>query len=911
MTPDHSGPSGTVTFLFTDIEGSSRLEQEVGTAAYSVLLGQHRAILRAVFEAHGGVEQGTEGDSFFVIFPSAAEAVRAAVDGQRGLASAEWPDNRIIKVRMGLHTGEVTRSVDGYVGIDINRTARIAAAGHGGQVLVSSATRGLLGEGLPAGVGWRDLPRYRLKDFPEPERLSQLVIDGLPAEFGPLRADLDQPGNLPTTITTFVGRERELEAASRLLGTVRLLTVSGPGGIGKTRFAVELAHAAASDYPDGTFFVPFEPVDDPSLVPGTIARAVGIVEGGVRPPMELLVELLAGERVLIVIDNFERLTAAASVMGNLLKAAPGLRFVVTSRAILHLSGEQEFPLDGLAVPPDADRLTPEQRTGRAGVDARATDPEHLLAFGAVQLFVERARSARPSFSLDPSNAAAVARICTRLDGMPLAIELAAVRVRLLSPEAILARLERQFELLASGARDVPERQRTLRGAIAWSYDLLDDPSRHLLERLACFVGGFDLDMAEQVCGPADELGRDVFDGIAELTDQSLIRQSEVGGEIRFSMPETIRAFALERLKTRGEADEIRRRHAEAFLELARTAAHQLSGDDQRRWLERLERDHENLRAALIWAVDAPNPAIALELPFRLWRFWQKRGHLAEARRRLDEIAGQPWAGDDAVAHARLLEALGGVAYWQGDFVGAIPAYSSALELWRQIGDRGEVANALYNLAFTYNIDANSTQVAPVYDMSLGRPLLEESLAIFRELDDQHGIGNVLWALGSADLFARRLDTALPMFDEARLAFKSSGDLTMEAWSLHMTGVVDVLLEDFPAAEEAFRHMLRHFRAAGDITGQALTVEDYSTLALASGDKERGIRLWAAARQIQATLGTGLVQAQISAAGQQAWLDPDPKDANPERRAELEAEGGSWTLDEALAYALDGTLPAPG
>ncbi len=908
MTEARPAPSGTVTFLFSDIEGSSRLEREVGTTAYATLLAQHRAILRAAFEGHGGAEQGTEGDSFFVVFPSAAEAIRAAVEAQRGLATADWPGGRVIRVRMGVHTGEATRSGDGYVGIDINRAARIAAAGNGGQVLVSSATRGLLGEGLPPGVTWRDLPRYRLKDFPEPERLSQLDIDGLPGDFGPLRAELDQPSNLPTAITTFVGRDRELTTARRLLQTVRLLTVSGPGGIGKTRFALELAHAAALDFPDGTFFVPFEPVDDPILVPGTIARAVGIVETGVRPPMELLVELLADERVLIVLDNFERLTVAGPLIGDLLRAAPGLRFIVTSRAVLHLSGEQEFPLDGLEVPPDADRLTPEQRTGRAGIAARATDPQHVQAYGAVQLFVERARAGRPSFELDASNAAAVARICARLDGMPLAIELAAARIRLLSPDAILIRLERQFELLASAARDVPERQRTLRGAIAWSYDLLDDPSRHLLERLACFVGGTDLEMAEEVCGPAEELGRDVFDGIAELADQSLVRQSEAGGEIRFSMPDTIRAYALEQLEARGEMAELQRRHAQAFLGLARTAEPQLSGDDQRRWLERLERDHDNLRAALGWAVETPDPPLALELAYRLWRFWQKRGHLQEARRRLDELAAQPWSKEDPAANARLLEALGGIAYWQGDFPAAIPPYKRALELWRTIGDRAEIANALYNLAFTYNIDANAQEVEPVYDMSLGRPLLEEALAVYRELGDQRGIGNVLWAIGSADGFARHFDVALPIFEEARQAFKSAGDRTMEAWALHMAGVVEVQTGDFGPAEDAFRHMLRHFRAAGDITGQAIAVEDYATLALASGEKERGIRLWAASRRIQETLGTGLVQSQINAAGQQAWLDPEPGDATPERRAELEAEGRSWTLEEALSYALDGTMP---
>ncbi len=909
MTRERMGPSGTVTFLFSDMEGSSRLEREIGTERYSVALSLHRSILRAAFEAHGGLEQGTEGDSFFVVFPSAAEAVRAAVDGQRGLAGAAWPESRVVRVRMGIHTGEATLSDQGYVGIDINHAARISAAGHGGQVVVSAATRGLVGDGLPAGVTWRDLGAFRLKDFPEPERLSQLDIDGLPADFPPLRTLDARPGNLPIPVTSFVGRERELAEAHRLLGAARLLTITGPGGIGKTRFAIAVAGAAAGDFVDGTFFVPFEPVDDPMLVPATIARTVGIVESGSRPPLEALVELLAGQKVLFVLDNFERLTAAAPVVADLLRAAPGVRFVVTSRAILHLSGEHEFPLDGLAVPPDPSRMTPEQRTGRSGALAAAPDPERFLAFDAVHLFVERATAARPSFALDRSNAGAVALICTRLDGMPLAIELAAARIRILPPDAILARLERQFELLATAARDVPERQRTLRGAIAWSYDLLEPPARHLLDRLACFAGGCDLEIAEQVCGPSDELGLDVFDGIAELAEQSLVRQSEAGGEVRFTMPDTIRAFAAERLEARGEAEEIRRRHAGAYLALVEAAAPELTGDDQRRWLERLERDHDNLRAAMTWAVEKPEPALAEGLAYRLWRFWQKRGHLSEARRRLEDLASRPWLPDDPVGQAHVLEALGGVAYWQGDLVAAVPAYEGALRLWREEGDRPEIANALYNLAFTQNMGANSNTLQPVFDMSLARPLLEESAAIYREIGDEHGVGNVLWALGSADMFARRDDIALASFQEAGAAFKASGDRTMEAWALHMLGVVYVHLEDYAAAEESFRHALRHFRAAGDITGQALGVEDFATLALSSGDKERGIRLWAASRRIQETLGTGLVQAQINSTGQQAWVDPGPEDATPERRAELEAVGRSMTLDEALTYALEGTLPA--
>ena len=911
MTKDRPPASGTLTFLFSDIEGSSRLEQEVGTEAYAALLARHRSILRAAFEAHVGEEQGTEGDSFFVVFPSAAQAVRAAIDAQRGLADADWPDGRAIRVRIGLHTGEVSRSVDGYVGIDINRGARISAAGHGGQVLVSTATRGLVGEALPDGVAWRDLGTYRLRDFPEPERLSQLVIGGLPADFPALRTADARPNNLPSTVTSFVGRERELTEARLLLQTARLLTVTGLGGIGKTRFAIELAHRAGVDFPDGTFFVPFEPVDDPVLVPGTIAQAVGIVEIGARQPVQLLKELLGGQRVLLVLDNFERLTAAASVIGDLLRAAPGLRFVVTSRAILHLSGEQEFPLDGLTVPPDIERLNPSELVGRTGTVARATVGEGLLTYSAVRLFVERAMAARPSFSLDASNAAIVARICARLDGSPLAIELAAARIRLLPPDAILTRLERQFELLASSARDVPERQRTLRGAIAWSYDLLAEPHRHLLERLACFIGGCDLETAERVCGPTDELGVDVFDGIAELADQSLVRRSEAGDDIRFTIPETIRQFAYERLQARGETDEIRRRHAEAFLDLARAAAAELSGADQRRWVERLEREHDNMRAALNWATEAPAPQIAVGLAFSLWRFWQKRGHLIEARRRLEEIGAKPWAPEDPVAYARFLEALGGIAYWQGDFQGAVRPYRAALDVWRELGDRAEIANALYNLAFTYNIDANSQSETYVYDLSQGRELLAESLAIFREIGDTRGIGNVLWAMGSADMFAGHFDRALPVFAEAREAFRSVGDKTMEAWALHMAGVVDVQLADYPAAHEAFRHAYRHFADSGDITGQSLIVEDFATLALASGDKERGIRLWAASRRIQDTIGTGLVRAQIDSGGRNAWRDPLPTDATPERRAELEAEGRGWTLEEALAYAIDGVMPDGG
>ena len=579
-------PSGTLTFLFTDIEGSTRLVQELGPAAYGEVLERHRDLLRAAWAANDGIEVGTEGDSFFVVFASAPAAVAAAVDAQRALASTEFPHGvGAIRVRMGLHTGLGVVSAGTYVGADVNRAARVAAAANGGQVVLSSATLPLLEGSLPAGVRTRDAGEHRLKDL-RPERLAILEIEGLVDDPRPIRSLDSRPNNLPTQVTSFVGRTAELDETTARLAATRLLTLTGPGGTGKTRLSLQLAAAVAEEFPEGVYFVALEPIREPALVGTTIAAVLGVAEDSSAPIGARLSAWIGARKILLDLDNFEQVIEAAPLIGELLRSTTELKLIVSSRSPLRISGEQEYPVPGLPTPPDPAAQGAFERA-QLGADAGRTDPATLSRYESVRLFVARASAVKPAFRLTDENAAAVAGIVVRLQGMPLAIELAAARVKLLPPEAILDRLRDQLATLGGGARDLPERQQTLRGAIAWSYDLLDEPGRRLLRRLSVFAAGCSLEMAEAICGPASELGLDVLDGIEALVDQSLLRAEEVAGEPRFRMLETIRAFSAEQLTASGEADTIWERHARAFLALAEEAA-ELPGSQQRTWLDRLD-----------------------------------------------------------------------------------------------------------------------------------------------------------------------------------------------------------------------------------------------------------------------------------------------------------------------------------
>jgi predicted ATPase/class 3 adenylate cyclase len=898
--------SGTVTCLFTDIEGSTQLEIELGTGPYRDIRERHRAILRAAFGAHQGHEQGTEGDSFFVIFASAAEAVAAVVEAQRALAAEPWPDGAVVRVRMGLHTGEVEAVGTDVIGLAINRAARIAAVAYGGQVLLSEATRALVVGSLPDAVTVRDLGEHRLKDLRAPERLGQLVIDGLSADFPPLRSIDARPNNLPSQLTTFVGRERELADAGALLTNTRLLTFTGPGGTGKTRLSLQVAAAASDAYPDGVWFIPLEAVRDPDLVAPTIARTMGVTSNEVRPPLDTLVDAIGDRRILFVLDNFEQVVDAGPVVADLLRRCPNVTCLVTTRIALHVSGEQEYPVPGLPAPPDTSRLSEMERRNLPRA-LREFDIETLGQFESVRLFIARATAVRPRFTVTNANAPAVAGICARLHGMPLAIELAAARIKLLTPDQILARLDHHLAVLTAGSRDLPERQQTLRGAIAWSYDLLDDGARRLLDRLSIFRGGFDLEMAELVGGPAETVGGDVVDRLGELVDQSLVRLDEERDEPRFAMLETIREYAAEMLAAGDDAGETGRRHAEAFLAFAQSAAPHLSGVDQRAWLDRLEREHDNLRAALDWATEH-DPALATRLAFALWRFWQQRGYLNEARARLESMARLGWDLEPA-DRARFAETIGGVAYWQSDREAARTWYEIALAIWRERGDRAEIANALFNRAYADMIVVMQGQ-GTRDTLSEATPMLDEALGIYRELGDKGGEGNALWGLGSFHYFTADPATAEGWFRRSLELHREAGHRTMEAWSLHMLTLAAAGQRHWDEARETGCHALQHFYEASDVSGVILTLDDLAVVAVGDDDRERAGRLWAAARHLQQSTGTGLagyIEQNFELLGV-----PTPREyLDEEELARYGAEGEAMGFDELVAYALEVGGEGPG
>jgi predicted ATPase/class 3 adenylate cyclase len=898
---------GTYTFLFTDIEGSTSLESRVGRDRYGSLLDRHRTILRDVWAAHAGMEQGTEGDSFFVVFLEAWNAVEAAVAAQRALTAEPWPDDASIRVRMGLNSGGAEMAGDSYVGLSVNRAARIAAVAHGGQVLASGVTRDLLEDHPIDGVTLRDLGEHRLKDLSAPVRIIEVLADGLPTEFPPLRTLDARPNNLPTQLTTFIGRDVELEESAGLLATTRLLTLTGPGGTGKTRLSLQLAARAADDFPDGVFFVPLEPIRDPMLVAPRIAGAVGVSETSARPIAESLGDWLHDKRLLLVLDNFEQVVSAAPIVAELLRTAPDIKAVVTSRAVLHVTGEQEYPVPGLPTPPDPSQMSGLERLNIGG-ETRLIDAQALGQYAAVRLFIERAVAVRPGFAVTNENAPAVAAISARLHGMPLAIELAAARIKILSPEAILVRLDQQLDVLAAGSRDLPARQQTLRGAIAWSYDLLDESGRRLLDRLSVFASGCDLAAAEAICGPSSELGGDILDALMGLVDQSLLKVDEVAdGEPRFRLLDTIRAFAAERLEADDEVERVQGRHRDWYIALAERAAGELSGADQRRWLDRLELEHDDIRAVLDRAVAAPDPPVAIGVAFSMWRFWQKHGHLAEARRRLEAMDAAPWSHDDPRLRAKLLEALGGTCWWQGDILEMSRRYREALSIWQSIGDEAELANAYYNASFTFAFGPGmQSEDDPVQD-EVGLAYLIEARDRFHSLGDVRGEANAIWGIGNFKYFRQLPGNGEDEFRQTLEMFRTVGELTMEAWSLHMLGTALLRNGDVAEARGHVQHAVRHFYAAGDASGLTLTLDDLSAVAVVDGDLPRAARLRGAARNL--TTETGAQLAGYVEDTFETGVRPGVRShMSADDLARYGAEGAAWTLDDAVAYALDGMDP---
>src|SRR5215208_552281 len=916
-----SPPTGTLTFLFTDIEGSTRL-WEHDAPAMQAALARHDELLRGAIEERGGYVFKTVGDAFCCAFPTAPDALEAALQAQRLLLEERWAESTPLRVRMALHMGAAQERDGDYFGPPLNRVARLLSAAHGGQVLLSLPTHEMVRDQVPAGMNLAELGEHRLKDLFRPERIFQLVSPDLPPEFPPLRTLDAYRNNLPLQPTPLVGREKEVAEVCDLVrsGETRLLTLTGPGGIGKTRVALQTAADLLDEFPDGTFFVPLATLTEAQLFSSAIAETLGVKETGEQPLDESLEDYLGERRMLLVLDNFEQVLGAAPAVTELLAGAPGLKVLATSRAPLALYGEHEFPVPPLTLP-DLERPPPLER---------------LTQYEAVGLFVERARAIKPDFEVTNESAPAVAEICVRLDGLPLAIELAAARIKMLPPQAMLQRLSSRLKLLTGGARDLPERQRTLRGAIEWSHALLGEGEQVLFARLAVFSGGRTLEAIEAICDAEGDLPVDAFEGISSLLDKSLIRQEEgpPNGEPRFVMLETIHEFAREKLGQSGEDEEIKRVHAQYFLTLAEGAYPESKGTNQLEWLERLEAEHDNMRAALSWTLEHKEVGVALRLGGALWRFWSTRGYESEGRRWLQEALAMEGRGSPEV-RAMALAGAGELASDQGDFDRAKEACQEGLELFKQearetseaklwllaclgwvasereehgqarelyeeclalsreMSDTWWLANSLLGLAFVSHNRGDSERATELY---------EQSMDLFREQGDKHSLAMCLGSLAMLVYTQGDLGRATKLTEEAVALFRELGNRGGVSIGVYNLGWIALLQDHLGKAAEIFRESLAPAWDLGLNRQVQGALEGFACVAGAKGDAERAARLWGAAQALQDAKNIprdtdflAEADARISAVrsgmGEEAW-------------EEAWRKGTAMTLDDAVSYALE-------
>ena len=914
-------PTGTVTFLFTDIEGSTKL-WEKSPRGMQAALTRHDALLWEAIEGHGGFVFKTVGDAFCAVFPTALGALESALAAQRTLFSEAWGDEiGALRARMALHTGTTHERDGDYFGPPVNRVARLLSAGHGGQVLLSSSTQELVRDHLPPQTHLRDLGERRLKDLSRPERIFQLTVPDLPSEFPPLRTLETHTNNLPLQATPLIGREREVEAVCGLLRSpeTRLLTLLGPGGTGKTRVGLQVAAELVDDFEDGVFFVPIAAITDPTLVAPTIARVLGLSQGGARQAEELLEGYLRDRQALLLLDNLEQVLEAAPVVDRLLSTAAGLKILATSRTPLGLYGEYEFPIPPLSLP-----------------DPQSLPPlEDLTEYEAVRLFVERARAVRPNFSLAGDNALAVVEICGRLDGLPLAIELAAARIKLLPPQVLLDRLGNRLKILTGGARNLPERQRTLRNAIEWSYGLLDEGEKMLFGRFGVFSSGATLEAMEAVCDAEGDLPTDVFEGASSLLDKSLLRQEEeVGGEPRFVMLETIHEFADEKLEGSGDAEAVRRAHAEYFLALAEEAEPMLWGAEDAAWLDRLEREHDNMRAALSWAIEQEEATLALRVSGALRWFWYMEGYYGEGRRWLEAALGKNWGSAAAEARARTLEGVGWLASSQGDLDRAQAAANEGLKLSTEAGlgkvivadfqnvlgdtarHRGDYERAAEllekSLALhravkdTRGVALSIGDLANVAgdrgDHELAKELYEEGLALAKDLGGAELLGAYSISLGYEYLLEGNPERAAELNEEAAELYRGRGRKGVLQVALNNLGWSALIRGDHRKAEALHEECLVLCRELGDKLIGAESIEGFACAAGAGGAGERAARLFGAAETLREAAGNQ--QAARAHSLRESYLAAARALVSDAAWSAAWEEGRSMEFDEAIVYALE-------
>jgi predicted ATPase/class 3 adenylate cyclase len=887
-----------VTFLLTDMEGSTRLWQHYHEAMRLALV-RHDTLIERVVAAHHGhlVRPRGEGDSRFAVFARASDAVSAACAIQVALSAEPWDLPEPVRVRIGVHTGEADLQSGDYYGPAVNHCARLRAVAHGGQVVVSAVTADLVREAPPADWDLRNLGDYHLKDLQESERIWQVVDPKLQADFPPLMSVNRRRDNLPTQLSSFVGRQRALVELRRLLRSSRLLTLTGPGGIGKTRLALALADSVLADYVDGVWLVELAALQDPSLAPNAVAAALGMQEETHSVLQETLIGNLQHRRVLLVLDNCEHLVqACAELTEALLRACPNVRVLATSREPLRAAGEVTWLVPALVLPRPRD----------------VARPEEIARTEAGRLFVERAQSALPHFELREHNARAVADVCRQLDGLPLALELAAAHVRSLGVEQLATRLDDRFRLLVGGGRAAPLRQRTLRATLDWSHELLTESERDLFERLSVFAGGWTLDGAETVCSGEGLEPADIPILLGQLVDRSLVVVDATAEEpARYLFHETVRQYSRERLNARGALQSNARRHAAYCQALAEQAKPGLTGEGSVEtrvvWLRRLEREQDNLRAALRWTIDSEEPDLGLRLAGALWRFWWSHG-LSEGRRWLDELLHL--AERSGVGHSSVAEVLfgaGTLATEQGDPHRGEALLKQSLALFRGLSDRRGVAWSLIALGQAARAQGDSSRATALLEEALGlardmddgfatawsltalgqaaraqgdfgraTTLMEQGLALFRQLKTSGGIGWAATTLGElASGIHGDYSRATRLLEEGLGRARDTGDVLGIASALISLGTVARHQGNFTRASTLLQEGLEHARDVGDRVGIARSLIGLGGVALDQGDHIRATTLLDEGLAISRTLGDGrLIGQSLRILGRVAFDEGD-------------------------------------
>ena len=873
--------TGSFAILFTDIEGSSALWEQDG-ARMSQALAAHDALARSAVEGHHGRVVKMIGDGMHAVFDDARDALDATLDLQQALADPAATCGVPLRVRCGLHAGLVERRDNDFFGSPVNRAARIMSAAHGGQVLLSQAVVDTVGPGLPTDVSLRDLGNVRLKDLATPEHVYQVVHPQLRQDFPALRSLEATPNNLPQQGSRFIGRDQALDDLKQLLAKTRLLTLTGSGGCGKTRLSLQLAADSLEQFPDGVWLVELAPLSDPALVPQTIATVLGLKEEAGKPFAQTLAAHLRDRRLLLILDNCEHvIDVSAKLALSLVRQCAEVKILASSREALGISGEQIYRVPSLALPDPAQSRT----------------PEAVAQCEAVQLFIDRAVLARADFRITPGNASALASICHRLDGIPLALELAAARVSSLSVEEINSKLDQRFRLLTGGSRTALPRQQTLRSLIDWSYDVLRPTEQALLRRLSVFVGGWSLSAVEAVCSGDGVASEDVLDLLAALVAKSLVLMEEQSGTTRYRLLETVRQYARDRLLEHGDGAAWRDRHLACFVALGEEAAPQLRGALQQDWLDRLELEHDNLRAALLWASAPQGDATAgLRLADALFSFWYVRGYFGEARSWLSALLeGGP--GAPAAARAHALGGAGVMAWQQGDYPTARRDHEAALAILREQGDRRAIAGSLINLGL---VDFDQG------DYAAARARFEEGLAIRRELGSPQSVAAALHNLAAVASASGDPERAWALFDEGLAIYRQADDRWGMAMSLSNLGSVAESLDDPRRAGTLYEESLSLRRMLGDRRGIAESLEGLACIAAVLVLPERAARLWGATERLREEIGVPLSPSDRAshdrkvAAARAAMVEA----AAFERALQ---QGRAMTQEQAIDYALNNNV----